>query len=69
MALSTDKFQNIPDKLLFRPDEVAKIFRVHIRTVYNWHIEGKLEGIKITPSCLRFSYLAVIKLLNSTTKT
>ncbi|OHB72101.1 MAG: hypothetical protein A2W23_08685 [Planctomycetes bacterium RBG_16_43_13] len=33
----------IPNKLLFRPDEVAKIIGVTRQTVYNWIQEGKIQ--------------------------
>jgi predicted site-specific integrase-resolvase len=65
MTATAIRFQTVPEKSLFRPDEVAAIFRVHIRTVYNWYFEGKLDGVKISQSCLRFPHEAVIKLLNS----
>ena len=37
----------IPNKLLFRPDEVARIICVTRQTVYNWIQEGKIQVIKL----------------------
>ena len=51
---------DVPDKSLLRPDEIAQIFSVSVRTVYNWHAEGKMEGIKVSHKCLRFPR-AVVK--------
>jgi excisionase family DNA binding protein len=48
--MKTERLQmqdGIPDKLLFRPDEVARIFDVHVNTVYLWYSLGQLEHIKV----------------------
>lgn len=37
----------LPVKPLYRPDEVAEYFSVHVRTIYNWLECGALKGIKI----------------------
>lgn len=65
MAKATDSFSYVPDKSLLRPDEVAELFSVHVRTIYRWEAEGKLGGIKFTTSCLRFPRLSIIKFINS----
>jgi excisionase family DNA binding protein len=56
---------DLPQKAYFRPDEVASIFSVTVRTVYRWHQEGKIDGSKITEKCLRFPRQVVIKFINS----
>ncbi len=65
MAKSTDIVPYIPEKSLLRPDEVAELFSVHVRTIYRWEAEGKLGGIKFTASCLRFPRNSIIKFINS----
>lgn len=52
-------------KKLFRPDEVAQMLSVNVRTVYAWRAEGKLEGIKITNKCLRFPRQEVIHFISA----
>lgn len=37
----------LPDKLFFRPSDIAAIFDVKIKTVYCWLETGKLDSIKI----------------------
>jgi excisionase family DNA binding protein len=39
----------IPDKPLFRPDEVAGLFLISTRTVYNWVAEGRIPAVKVGP--------------------
>lgn len=54
--------QKIPDKLLFRPDEVAVIFDVSVPTIYNWKNNGILPCIKrIGP--IRFRREDIVKIL------
>lgn len=65
MDNSTETFTNIPQKTLFRADEVADIFGVDVRTVYRWRDEGKIDGVKPSGKTLRFSRTVVVKFLNS----
>jgi excisionase family DNA binding protein len=51
---------DLPNKSFLRVDEVAKFFSVSHRTVYNWHNEGRLDGVKVSAKCLRFHRQAVI---------
>ena len=37
---------NLPDKELLRPDEVAKFWRVSVKTVYRWIDMGVMPGVK-----------------------
>jgi excisionase family DNA binding protein len=37
----------LPDKSLYRPDEVAEYYRVHKKTIWKWISEGKLVAIRI----------------------
>jgi excisionase family DNA binding protein len=32
---------------LYTAQEIARILRVHIKTVYKWGCEGKLERVKV----------------------
>lgn len=43
------------EKELFRPDEVAEIFNVKIRTVRNWYKSGKLDANRITKRTIRIT--------------
>jgi predicted site-specific integrase-resolvase len=67
MPESTDLFADIPKKLFFRADEVAEICSVDVRTVYNWHSEGRINGTKLPTGSLRFSRLSVVQFLKTTT--
>lgn len=62
--MQSTNFLNVPKKTLLRPDEVADIFQVNIKTVYRWRDEGKLEGIKPSPKCLRFPRANVVIFLS-----
>jgi len=64
MSESTS-YPDIPNKSFLRPDEIAGIFGVTVRTVYDWHSEGKLEGLNPTGKCLRFERPVVINFMLS----
>lgn len=53
----------IPEKRLFRPDEVAKIFDVSVKTVYNWCDSGKLEFLRVAGHTLRIERKCVIEII------
>lgn len=40
----------LPNKVYFRPDEVANYFSVSLRTIYYWCDMGIIESIKISGS-------------------
>lgn len=40
----------LPNKELFRPDEVASYFSLSVKTIYGWIAEGKLEAVKVLGS-------------------
>ena len=42
-----------PEKELFRPDELAAIFRVSKRVIYRWIETGELEAVRIGKNTLR----------------
>lgn len=54
----------IPRKPYFRPDEVAEIFGVSKKTVYQWRYAGKLDGVHIAGGPLRFKRVALIKIIS-----
>ena len=43
-----EKTENLPNKDLFRVDEVAEYFNIDKRTVRRWITHGHLEGEKIS---------------------
>jgi excisionase family DNA binding protein len=54
---------DIPEKRLFRPNEVANIFGVAIKTVYRWCDSGKMDFIRIGPRMMRVKRESVIKFI------
>ncbi len=60
--MSTSSF-DIPEKRLFRPDEVASIFGVSRFTVYRWCDCGKLDFVRIGPRMMRVERESVIKFI------
>jgi len=68
---STPELQNsalhddIPNKILFRPDETAVIFDVSIRTIYLWVEEGKLDAIRPNKGIIRIFRRSILSLLRN----
>jgi excisionase family DNA binding protein len=62
-STSTVNCKDIPHKPLFRPDEVATIFQVSVKTIYSWHNEGKLPGLKVGDKTLRFQRPVIISII------
>lgn len=63
--MAVDRFKDLPNKSLLRPDEVAEFFSVSRRTVYLWVEMGKLEGVKPVSGILRIFRESVVKLAKS----
>lgn len=38
--------EKIPNKQYFRPDEVAEILQVSVRTVRRWIAQGQMPGVR-----------------------
>lgn len=53
----------LPDKELFRPDELAAIFRVSKQTIYLWIETGELEAVRIGKKTLRVKKRDVMKIV------
>ena len=54
---------NLPNKALLRPDEVAAYFSVDVRTVYLWIEEGVIQNaVKITKKTIRIPREEVIRM-------
>ena len=54
---------NLPNKALLRPDEVADYFSVDVRTVYLWIEEGVIQNAeKITKKTIRIPREEVIRM-------
>jgi len=48
---------------LLKPEEIASIFRVDLRTVRRWGSTGRIEVIRLSPRCLRYPATSVAALL------
>jgi excisionase family DNA binding protein len=57
-----DKFQDLPDKTLLRPRDVAAFLSVSLKTVYRWYRQGSITGIKVRGS-LRIYRGSIVKLI------
>ena len=42
----------LPEKELLRPDEVAAYLGISVKTIYGWIATGKLDAVKVGPSRL-----------------
>ena len=60
--MSTSAF-DIPEKRLFRPDEVAKMLDVSLPTIYRWCESGKIGFIRIGPRLMRIERECVIRVI------
>lgn len=41
--------KQLPEKELLRPDEVAEYFSLHVKTIYRWIAEKRIDAVKIGP--------------------
>lgn len=48
---------------LMTPEEVAKYFVVHPRTIRRWYKDGKLKGMKLSPGTTRIFERSVQELI------
>lgn len=39
--------ENLPERPYYKPQQIAVYFNVHVRTVYGWISEGKIEAVKV----------------------
>ena len=56
---------DIPEKRMFRPDEVAEFFDVSPRTIYRWCENGQLKFIRIGPARIRITRECVISIIGN----
>ena len=61
--MDTEKFQDLPDKTLLRPRDVAVFLSVSLKTVYRWYRQGSITGIKVRGS-LRIYRGSITKLID-----
>ena len=52
----------LPEKDLFRPDEVAAYFGYTRKTIYRWIEVGKLTAVRIANNQLRIQREAILKI-------
>jgi len=53
----------LPNKKLFRPDELAEIFGVSKQTVYLWIETGELEAVRIGKKTIRIKRSEAMKMV------
>ncbi len=56
------EYQDLPDKTLLRPDEVAMFLSVSSKTIYRWYRSGLIRGTKVKRS-LRIYRDSILKLV------
>jgi len=44
------RFDDLPEKSLLRPEEVAGFLSVSLRTVYRWYEMGLIQGTRLNRS-------------------
>jgi excisionase family DNA binding protein len=54
------RFDDLPEKSLLRPEEVAGFLSVSLRTVYRWYEMGLIQGTRLNRS-VRIFRESVIK--------
>lgn len=57
----------LPEKPLLRVDEVADFFSVRKKTVYSWHQEGRIDGVKLPGGGLRIRRDCIVRIITTTT--
>jgi excisionase family DNA binding protein len=60
--------KDLPDKTLFRADEVAAFFGVNRKTIYNWVECGKLSACKPNGGALRIFRDSIVAAMNTSLK-
>ena len=53
----------LPKKALYTPGEVADFLRISVRTVYRWHDEGRIKGLKIAEKTLRIPRQEMVEIV------
>lgn len=56
---------DIPNRASLTAREVAYVFHVSVKTVYNWYNEGRLEGYKTPGRAIRFRRDVVIEIMSN----
>jgi excisionase family DNA binding protein len=56
----------LPEKELLRPDEVASFLSVAKSTIYSWICTGELEGVKLLGKTIRIRRDEVLRIQKST---
>jgi predicted site-specific integrase-resolvase len=61
--VDNEKYRDLPDKTLLRPNDVALFLSVSLKTIYRWHRLGTIQGVKVKGS-LRIYRDSILKLVN-----
>ncbi len=61
--MDNSKYQDLPDKTLLRPNDVALFLSISLKTVYRWHRLGTIRGVKVKGS-LRIYRDSITHLVN-----
>lgn len=65
----SDSIRFLPNKDLFRVDEVAEFFSVHPATVERWITEGKIDDVVRTPGGrgMRVTRASILQIVDKST--
>jgi len=55
----------LPEKDLYRPDEVAAYFSVTRKTIYQWIEKGKLKAVRIANNQLRIQREEILEIITN----
>lgn len=55
----------LPDKELLRPDEVASYLSLSVKTIYGWIATGKMDAVKVGQSRLLRIKREVVEEMNT----
>lgn len=58
----------LPNKPLFRIDEVAQFLDVPKRTVYSWHQIGSLDTVKLPGRTIRVRREEIVRIITASTE-
>jgi excisionase family DNA binding protein len=58
--MKLDLIKTLPNKQFFRPDEVAILFRVNVRTIRRWAANKKIHYVRTPGRAIRVPRVEII---------